>query len=159
MIKIIPDLIKKDDVSGYMFRWNVSYADEKPRFNHKLALYQKNKIKLFYGIPHEVVSLTGEVVTLKNIELGHNRTRSSQKTRHNSYEWPKIHGEYLERYKFRRIPQILLPFGYLIYPLLSTLASLLKGTIAARDFFGCFDYHLRLWHSFYLHRIGKKAGK
>jgi glycosyltransferase involved in cell wall biosynthesis len=159
MAKILPRLVKNKNISGYSFRWNVSYADEKPRYNHKLALYQKDHIRLFHGIPHEVVSLEGKIKPLDNIELGHNRTRSREKTRHNTQQWPIIHGKYLEEYKFRRFPSLLLPFGYLFYPLLGTIISLFRGTIALTEIFSCFDYHLRLWHSFSRHRLKRVLGK
>ena len=159
MARIIPRLIKDKNISGYSFRWNVSYTDEKPRYNNKLALYQKGSIRLFHGIPHEVVSLDGRIKVLNSIELGHNRTRSREKTTHNTRQWPIIHGKYLEEYKFRRFPALLLPLGYIFYPLTGTAVSLLRGTISLKESSGCFDYHLRLWHSFSLHRLKRIKGK
>ncbi len=155
----IPALVADSSVSGYRFRWNVSYTDEKPRYNPKLILYRKDKIRLFYGIPHEVVSLSGKIVTIDSLELGHNRTRSAQKTHHNTKQWPRIHGKYMEKYKFRNIPFFLLPFGYLFYPLLSTIVSLIRGTTYIKDAPGCFDYHFRLWHSFFTARLARLADK
>jgi glycosyltransferase involved in cell wall biosynthesis len=159
MAKLLPRLVKTKGISGYGFRWNVSYSDERPRYNHKLALYQKDHIRLFHGIPHEVVSLNGKVKILDSIELGHNRTRSREKTHHNTRQWPIIHGRYLEEYKFRRFPTILLPLGYLFYPLLGTIISLFRRTIALKEAFGCLDYHIRLWHSFTQHRLKRLFGK
>lgn len=157
----IPSLIKDDSVSGYKFKWNVSYAGDKPHFNPKLILYRKSKIGQFHGIPHEVVGVSGKIVTLSGLELGHNRTRSRQKVEHNTKEWPKIHGRYLEEHKYRAYPTFLLPLGYLFYPLLGTSISLLRGTLSLRDVLGNLDYHCRVWRSFSEHRLEreKKRGK
>ena len=159
MAKILPQLIKNMDISGYSFRWNSSYTDEKPLYNNKLALYQKSSIRLFHGIPHEVVSLAGRIKALNSIELGHNRTRSREKTYHNTKRWPIIQGRYLEEYKFQNLPAFLLPLGYLFYPLLGAIISLFRGTLALKDVFGNFDYHLRVWHSFSRYRLKSIRGR
>jgi glycosyltransferase involved in cell wall biosynthesis len=159
LAEALPKLIKDQEISGYRFRWNVSYQGEKPRYNQKLSLYKKDRIKQFYGIPHEVVTLTGRILSLEDIELGHDRTKSRIKTLHDTREWPKIHGKYLEEYKFRNLPDFILPIGYVFYPLLSTGLSIIKQTISPKEAFGCFDYHFRLWHSFCLHRYKRKGGR
>jgi glycosyltransferase involved in cell wall biosynthesis len=144
----LPGLIASRSVSGYRFLWNVSYSDVPKRYNMKLALYRKDRIRKFHGIPHEVVAMEGKIQDRKELELGHDRTRTRQKTEHNANEWPRIHGRYLERYKFRRLPSLMLAPGYLMYPILGTGLSLVRGTIAAREIPACFDYHLKLWDSF-----------
>ena len=150
-------LINVAGVVGYRFKWNIAFAGEKPNYDTKLALYRKDAIVEFLGIPHETVKLNGKIITLKNIELRHDRgSISDSRMKHKLAVWPQVHGSYTARYKYGWVPTILLPAGYLFYPLYSVAIHLLRGRIRnMQQAKNVILYAFRFWHAFTSARIKK----
>lgn len=158
LVKRIHKLISDKYISGYYFKWNISFPGEKKKYDYKLALYRKSQISEFFGIPHESVKLFGKVIVLKNVELGHDRSGvTREQFIHKSVVWPMLEGKYTARYKYKKIPIFLLPFGYVAYPFYRLFFQLLNGKITnLKQAFENSFYAWRFWHSFCLIRFKEK---
>ncbi len=156
----LPELISGACIVGYRFKWNIAFLEEKNSYDFKLALYRKDAIISFLGIPHETVKLQGKVVTLSDVELGHDRgSINDAGMQHKLNVWPKVHGEYMARYKYNWFPVLLLPFGYVLYPFYNIVLHLLCGRIKSfKQGKNVVVYNIRFWHVFAKTRLKVRWG-
>lgn len=156
---VMPSLIRDVGVVGYRFKWNIAFAEESPYYDIKLALYRKDAIVDFLGIPHETVKLNGKIVSLSGVELGHARgSINDARMQHKLRVWPQVHGEYMARYKYNWLPRVFLPAGYVLYPLYNVVLHVVCGRIkSVTQAKNVVIYNVRFWHAFTKSRF--KSGR
>lgn len=147
-------LLNNKTISGYLFKWNIAPKGEPKRYQYKLALYKKSRITKFDGIPHETVSLRGPTTTLREIELGHDRRINKEKLKHKMQVWPTVQGKYMAKYKYSKVPIIVLPLGYAVYPLLTSLIRIVKREDKTlREMLTTVKYSFVCWNSLFVNRV------
>jgi hypothetical protein len=99
-------------------------------------------------------------VDRSDLELVHNKIERKSDYLHKHFIWPRIHGRYMEKYRYRNTPLVVLAGGYLVYPAGSTIAGLVDGhDITPGELIRNFRYHLLVWHSFMVSRLRRVSRK
>lgn len=155
LARALQTLIASEQPSGYEFKWKDSFPGERPHYSTKLALFRRSRILRFYGIPHERVQLRGQVNKRTDLELGHDRSKfTATQLYHQLFVWPKVQGEYMARHKYTFLPLIILPLGYLGYPILCAgIRIVRRESLTFTDVGRTLLYMLICWHNFFLTRL------
>jgi glycosyltransferase involved in cell wall biosynthesis len=119
----IRKLIDDDSVGAYAFKWDFYCYKDRHIYDYKMALFRKEKILPFQGIPHESVRIDG-VVKKSDLELVHRPPMLYQTWKFflKKSKWTKIQAKYLVD---KDIPKLFYPiyffkaivwfFAYFIY--------------------------------------------
>ncbi|MDP2750369.1 MAG: glycosyltransferase family 2 protein [Nanoarchaeota archaeon] len=118
----IRKLIKDREVDGYALKWDFYNHYGTPKYEYKMALFKKEKMKKFEGIPHEPVRING-VAKKSELILEHKPLRSpfTFKGFESKLKRANIHAKYSKKDKpavFYLLKSIIWFFGYFVYYML-----------------------------------------